>query len=132
MVFTDAENTYLSGQRLGRLATVDADGMPQNSPVGFRVDPDNGTIDIGGWRMGASRKFRNIQRGSGIAFVVDDIESFDPWRVRGVEIRGVAEALTDQPRTNDYMSGEVIRLHPRWIRSWGLDPDEPAGSSRRV
>ncbi|MFB9319262.1 PPOX class F420-dependent oxidoreductase [Cryptosporangium minutisporangium] len=132
MVFTDAERTYLSSQRLGRLATVDADGMPQNSPVGFRVDPESGTIDISGWKMGASRKFRNVQRGSGVALVVDDIASVDPWRVRGVEIRGVAEALTDQPRTNDYVSGEVIRIHPRWIFSWGIDPDQSAGSRRRV
>lgn len=35
IAFTDAELTYLRGQRLGRLATVDAAGAPQNNPVGF-------------------------------------------------------------------------------------------------
>jgi len=129
MIFTDAELEYLAGQRLGRLATVDADGMPQNNPVGFVVDPETGAIDIAGYNMGASRKFRNVQRGGGVAFVVDDVASVDPWRVRGVEVRGVAEALTDQPRRNSYMSGEIIRIHPRWIYSWGIGPES---STRHV
>jgi pyridoxamine 5'-phosphate oxidase family protein len=46
---------YLASQRLGRLATVDPQGAPQNSPVGFRYNADFGTIDIGGRNMGASR-----------------------------------------------------------------------------
>ena len=32
MNFTPAELTYLGEQRLGRLATVDRDGAPQNDP----------------------------------------------------------------------------------------------------
>ena len=130
MIYDDAELAYLSDQRLGRLATVDADGLPQNNPVGFALDPSTGAIDITGYAMGASRKFRNVRRGSGVAFVVDDIASVDPWRVRGIEVRGVAEALTDQPRPNSYVSGEVIRIHPRWILSWGLGSDHPGGSRR--
>ena len=78
MIFDDAEREYLAGQRLGRLATVDADGAPQNNPVGFSVDPETGAIDISGYNMGASRKFRNVQRGSEVAFVVDDIASVTP------------------------------------------------------
>jgi pyridoxamine 5'-phosphate oxidase family protein len=46
-----------------------------------------------------------------------------PWVVRGVEIRGTAEALTDQAPPNVYMSREVIRIHPRRIIAWGLGPD---------
>ena len=38
--FTDAELAYLSSQRLGRLATVDVDGAPQNNPVGFGYNPE--------------------------------------------------------------------------------------------
>ena len=133
MVFSDAELAYLSSQRLGRLATVDAEGVPQNSPVGFAVDPETGAIDISGYNMGASRKFRNVQRGSAVAFVVDDIASLTPWRVRGVEIRGVAEALTIDRPQQGHLSPEIIRIHPRWILSWGLGTDQPAGSkSRRV
>lgn len=132
MIFDKAELEYLSEQRLGRLATVDGDGVPQNNPVSFAVHPDTGAIDISGYDMGASRKFRNVRRNSGVAFVVDDIASVDPWRVRGIEIRGVAEALTDQPRANSYVSGELIRIHARWILSWGLDSTSATRGSRRV
>ena len=74
-------------RRLGRLATVDFHGAPQNNPVSFRYNPDLGTIDIGGHAMGASRKFRNIAANAQVAFVVDDIASYQPWKVRCVEIR---------------------------------------------
>src|SRR5262245_52671621 len=97
MSFTDAELRYLDGQILGRLATVDAHGAPQNNPVSFFVNAQTGTIDIGGHRMGATRKYANVRRNPAVAFVVDDIVSLDPWTVRCLEIRGHAEALADQP-----------------------------------
>ena len=40
-------------------------------------------------------KFRNIQQGSTVAFVVDDLATIEPWAPRGIEIRGEASALTD-------------------------------------
>jgi pyridoxamine 5'-phosphate oxidase family protein len=40
--------------------------------------------------------------------------------VRGIEIRGRAEALTDQEPPMPGMSAELIRIHPRRIISWGL------------
>ncbi|MFI5953356.1 PPOX class F420-dependent oxidoreductase [Cryptosporangium sp. NPDC051539] len=128
-VFTEAERTYLTSQRLGRLATVDAHGVPQNNPVGFAIDPDTGAIDIGGFNMGASRKFRNVRHTNTAAFVVDDIASVNPWKVRGIEVRGDAEAIDGLP-PRGHMSGEIIRIHPRWILSWGVDPDLPGGSRR--
>ena len=47
MPFTDAERAYLGSQMLGRLATIGPDGVPQNNPVGYRLDPATGTIEIG-------------------------------------------------------------------------------------
>ena len=41
--------------------------------------------------MSRSRKFRNIHSHNTVAFVVDDIASRNPWRVRCLEIRGTAE-----------------------------------------
>lgn len=119
-MFSDVELEYLRGQRLGRLATVAPDGAPQNNPVGFRYNPETNTIDIGGLHMGTTRKFRNVERSSKVAFVVDDIASLQPWRVRGVEVRGEAEALRDQPPEHAHFSSEIIRIHPRRIISWGL------------
>jgi pyridoxamine 5'-phosphate oxidase family protein len=120
MAFTDTELAYLRSQTLGRLATVAPDGTLQNTPVGYRVDPDSGTVDIGGFTMGASRKFRNVAANPQVAFVVDDLTR-DPWTVRGVEIRGEAEALTGQEPPRPDQSHEIIRIHPRVVRSWGLD-----------
>ncbi|ASW56751.1 PPOX class F420-dependent oxidoreductase [Plantactinospora sp. KBS50] len=131
MSLTPAERDYLAGQRLGRLATVGPDGAPQNNPVGFRYDEASGTIVIGGYSLGASRKFRNIERHPPVAFVVDDLASVRPWRVRGVEIRGRAEALRDQPPPIPGTSAEVIRIHPEVVFSWGL-PGLDGMSRRRL
>jgi len=132
MIFTSDELVYLGSQTLGRLATLAPDGTLQNNPVGFSVNAEDGWIDIGGWRMGESRKFANVQRYPEVAFVVDDIASRDPWTVRGIEIRGRAEAVTGVPRAaGDHLSGEVIRIRPRRIRSWGI-PDAGASSARWV
>ena len=121
-VFTQAKLDYLAAQPLGRLATSAPDGMLQNNPVGFQVDADAGTIDIGGWNMGASRKFRNVRANGRVAFVVDDLVSVRPWTVRGLEIRGHAEALADATPPQSFMSGEIIRIHPDRIFSWGIEP----------
>jgi pyridoxamine 5'-phosphate oxidase family protein len=130
--FTEAEIEYLQGQRLGRLATVAPDGNPQNNPVGFRCNAGAGTIDIAGYNMGASRKFRNVRANGRVAFVVDDIASITPWRVRGVEIRGHAEALADQPPPMKGVSNEIIRIHPQRIITWGIDPSAGGTQKRNV
>lgn len=118
--FTEAELAYLRGQRLGRLATVDAEGRPQANPVGYFLRED-GTIDIGGWTMGTTRKWRNVAANPYVSLVVDDIASVDPWRVRGVEIRGTAEQVIGPHTYGAYLSEELIRIHPYRIVSWGLD-----------
>jgi pyridoxamine 5'-phosphate oxidase family protein len=132
MVFTDAELDYLRSQRIGRLATLAADGTLQNSPVGFQVDPAAGVINIRGRDLGNTRKFHNVAANGKVAFVVDDIVSLDPWTVRCFEVRGVAEALTNQVPPSPYMSNEVIRIHPRRIISWGMGPDGRQGAKRNV
>ena len=128
--FTPAELDYLRSQRLGRLATVDASGAPQNNPVGYRIDAQ-GHVLVGGRALGATRKFRNAQRNDQVSIVIDDLASVDPWTVRGIEVRGTAEALVDVDPPVAGMSREVLRITPRWIASWGLDPDD-AGMSVRT
>jgi pyridoxamine 5'-phosphate oxidase family protein len=124
MDFNETEREYLSSQRLGRLATVGPKGDPQNNPVGFRLNDGLGTIDIHGYDLGATRKFRNVQGNDQVSLVIDDLRSVRPWRVRGIEIRGRAEALTGQPKAAEYTSPEVIRIHPHTVFSWGLDGSE--------
>lgn len=127
--FSSSELEFLGGQFLGRLATVDADGAPQNNPVGFRVN-DDGTIDIGGRAMAQTRKWRNVADHASVALVVDDLPSTNPWTVRGVEIRGDATQVTLDEPMSAYAQPEVIRIRPRRIISWGIDPDRAGMASR--
>src|SRR5205809_6736659 len=92
-VFTPAEIAYLQSQRLGRLATVGPDGQPHVVPVGFRYNPELDTIDVGGHGFAKRKKFRDVSRNPRVAFVVDDVPSVDPWRARGIGIRGEAAAV---------------------------------------
>ncbi|MEU0443547.1 MULTISPECIES: PPOX class F420-dependent oxidoreductase [unclassified Streptomyces] len=120
----EAEVAYLRSQRLGRMATVDPQGQPQANPVGFHLH-DDGTVLIGGYALGTTKKWRNLQRNAKVALVVDDVVSVRPWRVRGVETRGEAELLVGPHDLGAHFSEELIRIHPRWVHAWGLD-DEPA------
>ena len=119
-VFTADEIAYLSSQRLGRLATA-ADGQPHVVPVGFRYNPELDTIDIGGHGFAQSKKFRDVQKNPRVAFVVDDLASIDPWRPRGIEIRGVAEIVREGGKgVMPFFDDELFRVKPGRIFSWGL------------
>ena len=122
-VFTAAEIAYLEGdgRRLGRLATVGADGVPHVVPVGVSYNRTEGTIDVGGRRLTATKKFRDAAHSGRAAIVVDDLASVDPWRPRGIEVRGRAEAITAPT--------PLIRIRPERIVPWGL---EPGGRARSV
>jgi len=91
MTFKPHEIEYMRQADLGRLATIQRNGTPQNSPVGFTYNEELGTIDIAGFNMRKSQKYRNIAHNDKVALVIDDIASRDPWRVRCLEIRGTAE-----------------------------------------
>ena len=124
MVFTDLELAYLKTQPLGRLATVQPSGQPQASPVGFTWNAALSVIDIAGFRMARTQKFRNLATTNLVALVVDDIVSRDPWTVRCLEIRGRGEAIA-QPDDSltSIGDGAIIRIRPTRIISWGIDPD---------
>lgn len=125
MTFKQHELDYMADADLGRLATVQPDGTVQVSPVGFTFNADLGTIDVSGYRMSKSQKYRNLATNPNVAFVVDDIASRDPWRVRCLEIRGTAEqALLDEaPRepNGDALDDAIIRITPRRVISFGID-----------
>jgi pyridoxamine 5'-phosphate oxidase family protein len=112
--FSEAELAYLTGERrLARIATVGPDGTPHVVPVGFSYNAELDVIDVGGHDNERTRKFRDVWDTERAAIVVDDIASVKPWHVRGVEVRGRAQAITE-PRA-------LIRIHPDRVRSWGLD-----------
>ena len=115
-------------QRLGRLATVDESGRPHVVPVGFRYNAELGVVDVRGRNLGLTKKFRDVAQTGRVALVVDDV--LPPWRARGVEVRGRAEALegVDGPGSE----GELIRIFPERIVGWGLDPDVQGPNARSV
>jgi hypothetical protein len=56
-----------------------------------------------------------------VAFVIDDIASVSPWRVRGIEIRGEAENLdTGGTELGPGFAPGMFRITPQRIVSWGL------------
>lgn len=84
--FTDSELRYLLGERrLARVATVGKDGTPHVVPVGWRYNPEQDTIDIGGHNLEQTKKYRDVQRTRRAAVVIDELVSIAPWKVRGVE-----------------------------------------------
>ena len=129
--FTQAEIEYMSGQQLGRLATVNEAGEPHVVPVGFRYNEELDTIDIGGHNLGKSKKFRDATKTGRAAFVVDDV--LPPLQPRGVEVRGQAEVFGEGgDEVNPDFDAELIRLHPARIVGWGLDTDAFKPNSRSV
>jgi pyridoxamine 5'-phosphate oxidase family protein len=121
-VFREAELRYMAGGRqLGRIATVGADGTPHVVPVGWIYNAARDAIDVGGRELERSKKFRDVARTGRAAIVIDDVATTDPWRPRGIEVRGRGEAIA--------LPTPLIRIHPARIVSWGL---EPARSARTV
>jgi pyridoxamine 5'-phosphate oxidase family protein len=115
-VFTDGEQRYLSERRLGRIATVGRDGTPHVVPVGWSFNSEHDAIDVGGRDFAKTKKFRDVRRSGRAAIVIDDLLSTDPWRPRGVEVRGRAEAIDGER--------PLIRIHPERVVSWGIESDE--------
>ena len=110
--FSEKESKYLKEQRLGRIATVSPDIQPHVVPVAFEFDGSH--FYFGGWNLEKSLKFRNIRQNNKVAFVVDDLVSVDPWRVSGVEIKGIAEI-------NKRNGNEYVKITPLRKSSWGLE-----------
>jgi PPOX class F420-dependent enzyme/OxyR family protein len=110
----DAYVRYLTSHSQGRLATIGPDSGPQNKPVGYRYNAGLETIDIGGFNNERSAKYRNVGRDPNVAFVIDDAIGEGAENMRFLEIRGRAE-----------QAGELIRIHPRRLVSWNVDPSRP-------
>jgi pyridoxamine 5'-phosphate oxidase family protein len=123
-MFTDKEIEYLTGQRLGRLATVTPSGHAHVVPTGFRLDDTSTAIEVSGHNLTARRPvyLRNIETNPWVAFVVDDLATVQPWIPRGVTIRGRAEIHTEGgQRLGPGFDAMLIRIIPTRITSWGIE-----------
>jgi len=122
--FTDAERAYLRDVHpIARLATVGGDGTPHVMPIGmYRLDEATDTIVTLGRDLTTTKKWRDVQGTPRAALVIDDV--LPPFRPRGIEIRGRAEAVDG--------SEPVIRIYPERIVAWGLDETETMRNARDV
>lgn len=112
--FSPAERDFIGAATLARLATVGADGTPHVVPVGmFSHDASDDAIVVRGRDLEATKKFRDAARRGRAAIVVDDLPSTDPWRPRGIEVRGRAETVAGPEA--------AIRIRPERIVAWGID-----------
>jgi pyridoxamine 5'-phosphate oxidase family protein len=123
-VFTEAEIAYLQGQTMGRLATIGRDGQPHITPVTYAYNAAEDTIDIGGIDFANTKKWRDAKQNSHVTFLIDD---FSPTSAHALEVRGEAEThetggASINPRFPQFVE-QFIRLRPKRIVSWGLEPD---------
>ena len=115
-MFSEKEIAYLKTQRLARIATVSKDLQPDVVPVGF--DFDGAYFYVGGRDFPSTLKYKNVQVNPKVSLVIDDLQTVDPWRPRGVKIHGTADLIT---REGYVGSGTYIRIRPEAKRSWGIE-----------
>ncbi len=132
MTFNDAEVRFLARQPRGHLATLGPNGTPQVKPLGFTYNPALGTIDITGFNMGGSAKYRNVQAHPNVAFVVDEVTEQSMAGAHFLEIRGVAETTVGTHDRQGHLAPEIIRIHPLRVVSFNVDPDHPGLATRDV
>jgi pyridoxamine 5'-phosphate oxidase family protein len=115
------ETEYLKTQRLARIATVSPKGQPEVSPVGFEWDGKYfyvGTHDKAFFTR--TQRYKNITRGNArVSIVVDDLESVDPWKVRGIKVLGTVEVVEHE---GIFGKGKYFRIRPKVSVSWGIEP----------
>src|SRR5215469_16357147 len=130
-VFTESEIDYLAGQRLGRIATVGPDGQPHVVPTSFRYNAEHDAIDVGGMRMSATKKTRDVQRTGRASIVIDDV--LPPWQPRMIEVRGSAEVLPSGGKAfGERFEDTIVRIKPTRIIAFGIDAGDLASNARSV
>src|ERR1700733_6183565 len=132
MTLTDAEQRFLARQPRGHLATIGPDGMPQVKPLGFTHNAALGTIDIAGYNLARSAKYRNIHANPRVAFVVDEVTEETMEGAHFLEIRGTAEAVSGTASADPHLAAEIIRIHPRRLIAYNVDPADPGLRTRDV
>ena len=120
-MFSKPEVEYLKTQRLARFGTVATNGQPDVVPVGFEFDGKkyfyvgSHSQDI----LPRTRKYKNVKAGKNkVAFVVDDLVSVNPWKVRGIKVFGTAEILEHE---GIFGPGEYLRITPKVSWAWGIE-----------
>ncbi len=115
-MFSDREIDYLKSQKLARIATVSKGLQPDVAPVGYELEGDK--FIIPSLDMERTLKYKNIKNGNPkVAIVVDDLESVNPWKPRGIKVHGTAEIVERKGR---FGNGLYIEITPHKVWSWGI------------
>jgi len=116
-MFSEKEVEYIKSQRIARIATVSAQMQPDVAAVGFEFDGQH--FYIGGREQKQTLKHKNVARGNQkVALVIDDFESSDGWKPRGIKIHGTAEIVERQGQLG---SGSYLKVTPVKYWSWGIE-----------
>jgi len=97
-MFTSAEQKFIQRHRVGRLATVDATGLPHVIPVCFVCAENNIYITVDEKPKTSApktlKRLRNIAENTNVAMVVDEYD--EDWsRLAWVFFRGHAKILAN-------------------------------------
>lgn len=106
---------------MARVATVSSKGQPEVSPVAFETDGNYfyiGSHDQSIFTR--TQRYRNLTTGNNrISLVIDDLKSIDPWRPRGLKVKGTAEVVQHD---GIFGKGRYFRITPKVTISWGIEP----------
>ena len=122
--YSEPEIQYLKSQRLARIATATRQGKPDVSPVAFEFDGRHFFIGSHSQDIFLStRKYKNVRDGNKeVALVIDDLESVQPWKPRGMKINGTAEIVE---HNGMFGLGKYLQITPTVSWSWGIKGLQP-------
>ena len=91
----DELDTFLGGERMCRLGSVDGDGAPHVSPLWFVWDGSALWL----WSLVKSQRWVNLMRDARVSVAVDGGREYG--ELRGVELLGRVTAVGHVPRIDD-------------------------------
>jgi pyridoxamine 5'-phosphate oxidase family protein len=104
---------------LARIATASPQGKPDVSPVAFEFDGTH--LFVGSHSQEVffrTKKYKNIRdENNQIAIVIDDLESVQPWKPRGIKVNGTAEIVEHD---GIFGPGKYLQMTPTVSWSWGI------------
>ena len=121
-VLGEGERAFLDGQRVARLATVDAAGVPHVVPVCFAIEGDTAYIAIDRKPKSGKplKRLRNIAENPHVALTADHYDDDDWTRLRWVMVRGRADLLESGDEHDAAQA--LLRAKYRQYRAMDLAP----------
>ena len=117
--YSEPEIQYLKSQRLARIATATPQGKPDVSPVAFEFDGTHFFVGSHSQDIFLStRKYKNVRDGNKqVALSIDDLESVQPWKPRGIKMNVTAEIVE---HNGMFGPGKYLQITPAVSWSWGI------------